>query len=228
MPIRRYSSFIFRPTTPTARRRTAIRPGSIFRIRDEKGEYRLDHVLAQDAMAWETQGAPTDRTQEHLGVGDEGIILLRKILREQIDIVRNGGEPLGVVRDPQKESADRVRSDQRAHRDCSVKSRRWRERFESRTSELCLSHGVIRTAMPKNLKPEQTFTPFRIQFGSEDSFTNCSRVQEEHLMAVTADRAISSRSASTLIRFGRRSRGFRVFAVSSSRTSTQFPWSPGI
>ena len=53
-------------------------------------------------MAWETQGAPTDRTQEHLGVGDEGIILLRKILREQIDTVRNGGEPLGVVRDAQK------------------------------------------------------------------------------------------------------------------------------
>jgi 5,5'-dehydrodivanillate O-demethylase len=56
--------------------------------------------LVQDAMAWETQGAPTDRTQEHLGVGDEGIILFRKILREQIDIVRNGGEPMGLVRDP--------------------------------------------------------------------------------------------------------------------------------
>ena len=41
-------------------------------------------------MAWETQGAPTDRTQEHLGVGDEGVILLRKILREQIEIVRSG------------------------------------------------------------------------------------------------------------------------------------------
>ena len=77
-------------------------PWEFFRIRDDQGEYRLDHVLAQDAMAWETQGAPTDRTQEHLGVGDEGIILLRKILREQIDTVRNGGEPLGVVRDAQK------------------------------------------------------------------------------------------------------------------------------
>jgi hypothetical protein len=53
-------------------------------------------------MAWETQGAPTDRTQEHLGVGDEGIILLRKILREQIEIVKTGGDPLGVVRDPNK------------------------------------------------------------------------------------------------------------------------------
>ncbi|MGZ9157228.1 MAG: Rieske 2Fe-2S domain-containing protein [Candidatus Binatia bacterium] len=77
-------------------------PWEFFRIRDDQGEYRLDQVLAQDAMAWETQGAPTDRTQEHLGVGDEGIILLRKILREQIDTVRNGGQPLGVVRDAQK------------------------------------------------------------------------------------------------------------------------------
>jgi 5,5'-dehydrodivanillate O-demethylase len=51
-------------------------------------------------MAWETQGGLTDRTQEHLGVGDEGIILLRKVLREQIEIVQRGGEPLGVVRDP--------------------------------------------------------------------------------------------------------------------------------
>ncbi len=77
-------------------------PWEYFPIRDEKGEYRLDHVLVQDAMAWESQGAPTDRTQEHLGVGDEGIILLRKLLREQIDIVQKGGEPLGLVRDPSK------------------------------------------------------------------------------------------------------------------------------
>jgi 5,5'-dehydrodivanillate O-demethylase oxygenase subunit len=77
-------------------------PWEYFPIRDENGEYRLEHVLVQDAMAWETQGAPTDRTQEHLGVGDEGIILLRKILREQIEIVRKGGDPLGVVRDPGK------------------------------------------------------------------------------------------------------------------------------
>jgi 5,5'-dehydrodivanillate O-demethylase len=71
-----------------------------FPIRNENGEYRLEHVLVQDAMAWESQGGLTDRTQEHLGVGDEGIILWRKVLREQIDIVQRGGEPLGVVRDP--------------------------------------------------------------------------------------------------------------------------------
>ena len=77
-------------------------PWEYFLIRDDNGEYRLEHVLVQDAMAWETQGAPTDRTQEHLGVGDEGIILLRKMVREQIEIVRKGGDPLGVVRDAGK------------------------------------------------------------------------------------------------------------------------------
>jgi len=53
-------------------------------------------------MAWETQGPITDRTQEHLGVGDRGIVLLRKLLKEQIEIVRNGGDPMGVIRDPAK------------------------------------------------------------------------------------------------------------------------------
>jgi hypothetical protein len=77
-------------------------PWEYFPIRDENGEYRLTEVLAQDAMAWETQGAPTDRSQEHLGVGDEGIILLRKVLREQIEIVRTGGDPLGIVRDAKR------------------------------------------------------------------------------------------------------------------------------
>jgi hypothetical protein len=45
-------------------------------------------VSAQDSMAWETQGAVTDRTQERLGVGDEGIILFRKMLKEQIENVQ--------------------------------------------------------------------------------------------------------------------------------------------
>jgi len=45
-------------------------PWEFFALREERGEYRLEHVLVQDAMAWETQGAITDRTLEHLGVGD--------------------------------------------------------------------------------------------------------------------------------------------------------------
>ena len=59
-------------------------------------------VSAQDSMAWETQGAVTDRTQERLGAGDEGIILFRKILKEQIEVVKKGFDPIGMIRDPEK------------------------------------------------------------------------------------------------------------------------------
>ena len=59
-------------------------------------------VSAQDSMAWETQGVVTDRTQERLGAGDEGIILFRKILKQQIEIVQNGLDPMGMIRDPEK------------------------------------------------------------------------------------------------------------------------------
>ena len=65
-------------------------------------EYKMNMIPAQDSMAWETQGTRTDRTQEHLGVGDEGIIELRKLLREQIERVRQGLEPIGMIRDPAK------------------------------------------------------------------------------------------------------------------------------
>jgi 5,5'-dehydrodivanillate O-demethylase len=65
-------------------------------------KFRLDEVDAQDFMAWETQGPIADRTQEHLGAGDRGIVMFRRLLKEQIEIVKNGGDPMGVIRDPEK------------------------------------------------------------------------------------------------------------------------------
>jgi 5,5'-dehydrodivanillate O-demethylase oxygenase subunit len=65
-------------------------------------EYKMNMIPAQDSMAWETQGARADRTQEHLGVGDEGVIELRKLLREQIERVQQGLDPIGLIRDPEK------------------------------------------------------------------------------------------------------------------------------
>ena len=51
-------------------------------------------------MAWESQGAIADRTREHLGAADRGIIMFRKLIREQIERVGRGEDPLGVIRDP--------------------------------------------------------------------------------------------------------------------------------
>jgi 5,5'-dehydrodivanillate O-demethylase len=65
-------------------------------------EYNLNMVSAQDSMAWETQGQITDRTAEHLGVGDEGIIAFRKLLKEQIERVEHGLDPIGIIRDPEQ------------------------------------------------------------------------------------------------------------------------------
>lgn len=66
------------------------------------GSFRLDVIPAQDALAWESQGALADRTQEHLGAADRGLIMLRKLIREQIDRVARGEDPIGVIRDPKK------------------------------------------------------------------------------------------------------------------------------
>ncbi len=64
------------------------------------GDYDLSRFEYHDLMAWETQGAIFDRPTELLGASDRGITMYRNLLKEQIELVRNGGEPVGVVRDP--------------------------------------------------------------------------------------------------------------------------------
>jgi 5,5'-dehydrodivanillate O-demethylase len=51
-------------------------------------------------MAWETEGPLFDRSQEHLGAADRGIVLYRQMVREQIEAVQRGEEPIALVRDP--------------------------------------------------------------------------------------------------------------------------------
>jgi 5,5'-dehydrodivanillate O-demethylase len=58
-----------------------------------------DTVPTQDMVAWVGQGAISDRTAEHLGASDTGVILYHRMLLEQIEVVESGGEPLGVIRD---------------------------------------------------------------------------------------------------------------------------------
>ena len=60
------------------------------------------HVIGQDMIAWEEQGAVTDRTNEKLTESDRGLILYRKMLDEQARIVAEGGDPICTFRDPEK------------------------------------------------------------------------------------------------------------------------------
>ena len=69
---------------------------------DDHGEYHMTNFPSQDAMAYETAGAIFDRTTEHLGASDRGIVMFRRMLREQLDVVAAGGEPMNALRDPER------------------------------------------------------------------------------------------------------------------------------
>jgi 5,5'-dehydrodivanillate O-demethylase len=62
--------------------------------------FKLDRVDAQDYMAWETQGPIADRTKERLATSDRGIVMLRELMRREIEKVQRGLDPIGVIRDP--------------------------------------------------------------------------------------------------------------------------------
>ncbi len=68
---------------------------------ESDGRLIADLVNHQDFVAWVTQGTNADRSREKLGESDKGVILYRKLLRDQMDIVADGGEPMGIVRDPE-------------------------------------------------------------------------------------------------------------------------------
>jgi 5,5'-dehydrodivanillate O-demethylase len=83
-------------------------PIEFIRTKNGDGEFHLEHFASQDHMAWETQGALADRSKEHLGESDRGIIMFRKMLREQIQAVQNGDDPIGINFDPQKDEMIRL------------------------------------------------------------------------------------------------------------------------
>ena len=74
-------------------------------LKDENGRYIVNILFNQDYMAWITQGPIARREKEKLGESDVGIIMFRKLLREQAEIVADGGDPMCTFRDPTKNRA---------------------------------------------------------------------------------------------------------------------------
>jgi len=52
----------------------------------------------QDRVAQESQGDIYDRSKEHLGASDQGVILLRNLIKESIDAVHHGKDPFWILR----------------------------------------------------------------------------------------------------------------------------------
>jgi 5,5'-dehydrodivanillate O-demethylase len=65
------------------------------------GRWLTSHVMNQDFVAWAGQGRIADRTKEHLGQSDRGILMLRKRFFEELDCVTEGKDPKAVIRDVQ-------------------------------------------------------------------------------------------------------------------------------
>jgi hypothetical protein len=59
-------------------------------------------ALPSDWEAQGSQGPITLHSEEHLATSDKGISMLRRLLRQQIRVVQQGGDPIGVIRDPAK------------------------------------------------------------------------------------------------------------------------------
>ncbi len=67
----------------------------------ESGRWISSHIMNQDFVAWVGQGVIADRTQEHLGTSDAGILMLRKRFQNDLEAIGRGEDPKAVIRDAQ-------------------------------------------------------------------------------------------------------------------------------
>jgi 5,5'-dehydrodivanillate O-demethylase len=72
---------------------------------DEKGNKPwsvLDNNGGQDIMMWITQGFVSDRSLEKLGASDVGIVRYRQLLKDNLEAIARGEEPMNVFRTPEE------------------------------------------------------------------------------------------------------------------------------
>ncbi|HET9078700.1 MAG TPA: hypothetical protein VFN68_17325, partial [Acidimicrobiales bacterium] len=67
-------------------------------IVDPDGKPILDYILAQDMVAWWSQGGITDRTRERLASTDASLRVFRQMLEDQLERVEAGLDPMNVFR----------------------------------------------------------------------------------------------------------------------------------
>jgi 5,5'-dehydrodivanillate O-demethylase oxygenase subunit len=63
------------------------------------GRWITSHIMNQDFVAWIGQGTIADRTQEHLGQSDRGILMVRKRFLNDLEAIARGGDPKAIIRD---------------------------------------------------------------------------------------------------------------------------------
>ena len=64
------------------------------------GRWITSHIMNQDFVAWVGQGKVADRTKEHLGLSDRGIVMMRRRFLSDLEAIAKGGDPKAIIRDP--------------------------------------------------------------------------------------------------------------------------------
>ena len=72
------------------------------------GRWITSHIMNQDFVAWVGQGTVADRTREHLGESDRGVVMMRRRLLEEAERVAQGAEPKALVRDAERNRCVRL------------------------------------------------------------------------------------------------------------------------
>jgi len=61
--------------------------------------YKMNSLRYQDIMAIETQGRVTARANWHPGTADRGVAMFDRLILAQMDVVKQGDDPIGLVQD---------------------------------------------------------------------------------------------------------------------------------
>jgi 5,5'-dehydrodivanillate O-demethylase len=66
----------------------------------QTGRWVTSHIMNQDFVAWVGQGAIADRSKETIGPSDRGVIAIRKRFFDDLERIKRGEDPKGIIRDP--------------------------------------------------------------------------------------------------------------------------------
>ena len=82
---------------------------------DAQGEFIVDTIDGQDMMAWITQGPIADRSRESLAASDKGVAMYRRTLKREMKKVQEGLDPMGVLRDPVRNTVIELPTERKKH-----------------------------------------------------------------------------------------------------------------
>ena len=120
---------------------------------DDKGEWITSHVMNQDFLAWAGQGRIADRTQEHLGASDRGIVMMRRRFFEELDRLAAGVDPKGLIRDP----ARNVRVELPvANNDTTLRGRTTEQIMQEPRRRVHLTSFILQAGQPEAVRQQMS------------------------------------------------------------------------